>query len=668
LQFIKGESTNDRAVFNNVVMRGSNGDSATLDNLVITRNNVPGPKLGQFTISIDKFSDGDSTRIGRVTVNGIRGGENLLTILKTFTQLSPRRPLASALSAPVAPAFAEAVSISDMVTTVADNQGPMVLKVGQLNMTNVTFDTKLKSFDMMSMSNGDFDYLGFSAKFDEINLSGITPEQIYGFAPGAPPTTFDPYNFTLGRLSINNLVYKFKSENSQQPPLNTMAISNFTIENMKDGFIGQFSLSGLKIDGGVGTQAWEMGLNRFNVGGVNMRYFAEYAAALQMGFVRDAPEPSTPPSSAKSSEPDDATIRAVEAAAAEAVYAGAAAEAAEAAAGGSKRAAAPARVAVKSPPLPAPMPRAPSPPRPRVLMGDLLKGGPLEGGMRSFGLSGFSVSAAGFDFTIDQMGVTQVRDSADIVTKAEIIPSLVRFSWPTETDRSRPNPLVGSLNMLGTDHIAMRFSGSASFSPQTDRLSFDAYDIEVIDWGKVKIGFALSGIRDLMSKVTMSELFSATSEMGTSAGSRAAAGTPPRTAQSATAQNIFKRHGNVTLNSGRVEIFDLGGLDRVATIMEVMSQGSPSRRPTVTAAQKKRVRDGWASAFRQSSGDKSKPEFERQFSIVMARWLEAGGSFMVELNPATPLAISALIDESPPAISALGLRVTSGSPVAPARR
>lgn len=683
VQFRKGESTAERAAFNTLVLKDDDGSSSTVENLVITRNATPGANFGEFTITIDKFNDNDGTRIANMSLVGVRGANNLLSALNTANYVSGGRQSASSNGQSDKSVFAKSMSISNIETSTLTDDETVGIKLGQLTVTDISFDTKLRSLGTVSMRDGIFDYKEFSAKFADAQLSGINAAQFEQISlddddPKKKP--FDIMGFELGNFSINAISITFKGGNNTPPPLNTMAVANLSFDNIKDGFIGRFNLSGVKMNGGTGAQAWDFGLSRFAMGGINMRYFEELgyaigksverakatddegddeaseAAAAAVDAAVSAASPATrsaKPVSATAPGANVATQKAVNDAATTAVEAAAAATVD--AADNSPAPRSEPRSARPKAAKAAPPPSPPSPPRPRILMKDLLKGGPLDGGIRSLDFAGLNVSAMGFGFTIDQIGLNQTRNSDDIITRSELIPTLMRFSWPTGP-ASKDNPLNAMFEMLETDHIAMRLSGTSTFSPQTDRVAFEKQDVEVVGWGKISLNLAMSGVNRLMSKVTTEELYGA-------------AGISGATNPSAQLSQLLKIYGDVTLDSARVDVTDQSGIDKVARIFARMEQGDRTPRPTITPAQKKTIRDGWAAPLRSASGDKTKSPFERQAGISLARWLERGGVFTIEINPPRPIALSTLEnagDDITP--ETFGLKFTNTAPGGPATR
>jgi hypothetical protein len=697
VQFRAGESTAERAVFNTLVLRDADGSSSTLENLVVTRNAIPGANLGEFTITMDKFNDNKGTRIGNMSIVGVRGASNILTAFKAANSVSGRRQSPSNNNTGDKSVFAKSMSISDIVTSTVTDGETVGMKLGQLTISDINFNSNISSLGTISMRDGAFDYKDFSAKFANAQISGINAAQFEQFSleDGDPrKKPFDIMGFELGNFSINAISYTFKGENNAPPPLNTMSIANFSVDNIKDGFIGRFNLSGVKMNGGVGAQAWDFGLTRFAMGGINMRYFEEVGYAVGKNFERakaapeavgevadaaprvvDAAAGLPPPQTTNSATPSGTALpkatagkekprnvvvsmdpvppNAADSPATRA--ADAAADAVEAAASAAADTPAPRSARPKAAAKAAPPASPPAPPRPRILVKDMLKGGPLDGGFRSIDFAGLNVAAMGFGFTIDQIGVNQTRNSNDIITRTEIIPTLMRFSWPSGP-ANKDNPLSQMFEMLGTDHIAMRLTGTSTYSPQTDRVTLEKQEIEVVGWGKISLDFAMSGLNRLFSRVTTEELFGAAAMSG--------AGTP-----SSQLSQLLRVYGDVTIDSARMDVTDQSGIDKVARIFARIEQGDRTPRPTITAAQIKKIRDGWAAPLRSASGDKSKIQLERQFGISIARWLETGGIITVEANPPRPIPLSSLEDDADTITpETFGLKVTNRPAGAPAPR
>jgi hypothetical protein len=619
-RFNKVAVTNERATFDTLALEGPDGAKTTLENLVITRSNLPGPTFGHFTIVGDKFSDADGTRIERISIVGLRGGSNLISAVKALSNVTAlrARPVTGGVQSM---AFADSVSISDVSTNVTSADRPRLVRLAQVDLTQVTFDNQMRGFETLTLKDGAFDFKQYTTTFSSVEVRGVGADLLTSLdtAEGTPATPLDVMGLALGHLSINGLNYAFKGQGNQAPPLNNLTLDRLSVDNIKDGLIGQFSMSGLKLNGGVGSKAWKMGLDRFNLGEVNLNYFAKLGESFSLAFnKKPPPNPSQPnPSQPNPSQPNPSQPNPSQ--------------------------------QVATNPVPA---------TPRAMLKDILKGGPLDSGMGSISLGNLSAEAGGFNFNIDQIGLTQVRESGGIIIRADLAPTQMRFSWPTQAldgpvqASARNTPAPSLLASLGTDHVTMRFSGASTFSPQTDRVAVENYEIEVVDWGKVKMDFALTGVAQMMAETSFEDVIAA-SLPG-----------PSRTRANPMDQlkPMLALYKNISLNTARMEVFDLGGLDKAARIFAARGRNAASVQPIATPQQLLQQRVSWAEKPRNASGDKTKPALERQFSIAIARWLENGGSLAIAVNPSTPIAMATLADQATVNPASWGLAITNRAP------
>jgi hypothetical protein len=624
-QFTRGSVSEDQAQFSAFVLTDANGTRSTLDNLTITRDATPGPNMGTFTIRGEKLAEADGSRIGSFTLRGVRGGARLLPILGSMatrtTIANPTRASTQGRNASnrdESDIQADAISFTDISTSFNDKDGVTSARFGQAEITQVRFGSQNFAFDTITLGNGEFDNKTFTAKVAGMTLSGLSPDVLGDFATGNRKTNkpVDFLKLALGRLSFEGLTYSFKGQNSTPPPLNTLSIGRFGIENIKDGFIGQFSLAEVKLNGGIGDKAWEAGLNRFGVGGINIAYLIELGGAFDKAvggaFTRTAANEST----ATPTSP-------------------------------------PAAVIVQ-----------PEAPRSRILLKDLLKGGPLDSGINTFDMAGFKIGAGGYEFTIDQIGVVNTRNSDNIITKVDMIPSTLRLGRASGGD-IKTDPLASVFEALRADNISLRFKGAATYQPQTDLMNVTDYEMEIVNVAKIKFDFGATGFGAMMSNLTMDDIMAAAA-----AGSKGQAGKPAAGRRSELASMIQIYRG-VKINSARAEISDLGGIDLAARVFP--GRSSSGRANTVVSAeQMAAVRQEWAQSSRASAGDKKAPAIMRSAAISVARWLENGGSLIVEANPPTPMAMTSLIDAGTPSPTAWGLRFSNSAPprarVAPTTR
>lgn len=646
-QFVKSEASATRAAFSALVSLGADGKRTTLDNLVITRSDAAGPTMGQYSISADNFVGDDGTKFGRITVTGLRGTANILETIKAATKSVDRSSSRSANKAGTPTAYAQSISIKDMTGTNTSPEGTTSFTIQNTELSGMSFGAEILSLDRVTINGLGMDSKEMSATVAAMDYSGIDPILLSQLNSSDPTelASIDLATATLGHFSMNGLNFRFKSVDNKPSDVAAASIGRISIDNVKDGFIGQFAIKDAKTSGGVGAKAWEFGLARFNLGGVNMAYYTEAFKGMSEAFKTTiaAPAPATT--------------------------------------------AAPVTVPVTSPSLTAPVPQGPP-----IMLKTMLKGGPLDGGLREIDFGGLKFSMAGYDFTIDQIGMTQVRNNDGIVTRANFAPTKMRFSWPRAAASAASNPFSGMLASLGSNNIEMGFSAAATFAPATDRLAYEDYVIDLVGWGKFKMDFALTGMDRMMGQTSVSDFVKATSMVSMvppPAPAPTASSTPPASPSSASAsgpkaapavpakrpdplepmRKVIAVFGDLTFDSGRLIIEDTGGIEKAARLFSQMGRpANAAARPVVTAQQIRQLRDTWSEPLRQMSGDKTKPVLMRQFSSSMARWLDGGGSMMITSAPATPIRVARLADTAAIPPATWGLSFTNQPAAAAAGR
>jgi hypothetical protein len=279
---------------------------------------------------------------------------------------------------------------------------------------------------------------------------------------------------------------------------------------------------------------------------------------------------------------------------------------------------------------------------------ELLTGGPLDGGFGTFQLEELGFSFFGVDLNWDQLRLVQERNGAGIITRSSVPQSNLVISWADATE-----PVASSINrfasMLGISDVRMRFGVDSRFDPLTDRMSIDDYYVGVDGWGQVKFRFAFDGFAQLYTQMRLSDL---TQLVGS--------GTGPAARNPRVALQAFERvFGPLSLVTASMNMTDQGGIDKVAALSLTRRPGATPTASAPPAAQA--VRDqrlAWAVKPRETAGDKTKPAFERQASLGLARWLETGGAIKFDYTPAQPVKISALTQSQGTNTIMQGLRVS----------
>jgi hypothetical protein len=588
-RFTKGVITNDQAQFSALSFVDADGKRSTLENLTIVRETAAGANFGTFTLQGNAFLETDGSGMGSFRITGLRGGTNLLQSLSTAS--GPRAGNGSARRDGGTPVmFADSISVNNVTLNQTDADGLTIARAEQINFVNIAFGPQALGFDTMEMKNCDFDFKTMRATIKTVRMNGYASDAFPAIPSAGASAAFDLFKVALGGLSFEDMTYSFKGSAGKPSPLDTMSIGRLGVADIKDGFIGSFLLSGVKLNGGTGANAWEMGLAKLGLADLNMRYFSEMGSALAKLVPAEAGAP---------------------------------------------------------PRLP---PRATPPP---ILLKDLLKAGPLDSGVSGLDMADFKVSIAGFDFSIDQIGLTQRRNNDGIAIAMDMIPTTMRLKWP-EFGEGSTNPIAKIVEMMDVDDVALRFSGGATFEPSTDVVNVSNYQFEMINWGKVRMDFAVLGIAKLYSEKTLTDMVAA------GASAQPKAGTPAKAQLNA----MFALYKDVGIKSGRMELFDLGGLDRGTKLFMAMSrQNNPTL--AVSAQEVRSQRDAWAQTARSEAGKKSSPLFLRQIALSGARWMENGGSITVQANPTSPILGGEFLGSAAPPVERWGFSVTHTPPLRP---
>jgi hypothetical protein len=602
--FTRGPITDNSAQFSALSFVGSDGKRATLDNLTITRDTSGGAQQGTFTLQAQNFLDADGSRIGAITMTGIRGTGNIVNNLIGFNLGKD-----DARRAPTRrPEFiqAQSVSLSDITVSEMMDNKPSSVTIGLLELKQATFNNNNFSFDELIMRRGMFDNQEFVTRLSDLTIRGILSDDLDRFLQpgGATKNPVDLMKLALGHFSISDFSFTLKQKGQRPFIPTTFLLARFSIDNLKDGMLGQFAVNGIKITGGEGQGVWEGGLARLNISGLNLAYFGHLGDAIRKGFTLAIPTPKTDAADGRTAPPA-LTVK-------------------------------PDNEASK-----------------RVVLSDILKGGPLDSGMAGFDMAGFKVSAGGYDFTIDQVGLSQVRNANNIVTKIDMIPTTMALR--SGVPRASANdPIASLLTMIGRDNLTIKFKGDASFDPATDVMDVPNYDVEMAGIGTIKMKFAMTGFSRMMSQVSFDELLGLSVSMED--GTRATRPTP-----SAQLQALMAVYHDIKLNSASAEIIDEGGLDIFARITPTRGRLG-SAVPTSTPAQIREARLVLANTARNGAGDKTSPPFIRMGALSLARWMENGGSIVLEAKPTTPKAITDLANAGPTLLSDWGVRIKHEMP------
>jgi hypothetical protein len=391
-------------------------------------------------------------------------------------------------------------------------------------------------------------------------------------------------SLALGGVTIDGLSIKAAPNITKPLPFSTLLLGNFTLVGVTDGNIDQFTLSNFALTGGEGPKAWQGTFERLGVSAINTRYMAVLGDIFRSSLGALAHQQN--------------------------------------------------QTVTQSTP-------------PELKLKDVLKGGPLDGGFSALDFSNFNLASAGMSFGIDQIKFAQRRDNAGIVIAAQLEPMQMRLSGSPPAVGPRTPTLSGMLASLAAQGFVLKLSGLTTFSPQTDLLKLETYQMELVDWGRISMNFEMLGFNEFMSETTFGELIRVSAD----------AAKPNAGASAQQLREFLAFYRNISLKSARFAVEDLGGIDKATRL--VISQRPGGEGGTATAAQLAQTRESWASPLRAAAGDKKKPVIERMFTIAAARSLETGDSMVIDIKPPAPVAIASLQTFPTDPVAQFGVRIFS---------
>ena len=601
MRFVKRSVTSDRAEFDRITSTGGTSGSSTLDNLVITRNSVPGESFGQFNIQGRNWVRSDGSRVGAFTLNGLRGDFDLETVIASVDDVignqTPPTNVSNASDVVIG-----SLTLTDVFLAPTAPNDKTSMTAAEISLTNIASNTDVVRFEGLTLRNFVYKDDDFEMKLGLVQMKDAGPgfSELFNARKSATGTPLDVMAQALGSLSMSNVSLTFLKAGAKTPPIGTLTLANFQLSGVKNGIVDQFSFSNFKAQGIAANQAWDFNLARLSMSGINLRYFSELGRAINASVSSVKPrradqgEPVTPP-----------------------------------------------KDVVAAPTVP------------EVMLANLLPGGPLDSGFTGFDLADLRVSGGGLLFLIDRIALQQERNQAGIITKTDFAPTQMSFSWPNP----RGTGISGMATILAglqVNEIVARISVAARFDPTTDTLSLSSYRFEVGQWGSFDLGFTMRGLQAFMEKTSFSEIIKASipTEVASPKASRAIL------------KNMAELYSSIQFVSGRIVLADLGGINKAVALGPVMARNTRSSAPTsLTPSQIRNQRIEWATKPRADAGDKTKPAFDRQANLAVARWLENGGAIAVTMTPTNPLSVSELFEADVATSGRLGLRITNQPPV-----
>ncbi len=592
-RFTRTQLSNERAVYENLDVTDQNYGQVKIGTLTLTRQTERGPTFGQLSLEATDVSYGASIKVAKVSMSGVISTNSPLAILNTI--LSSNRAALAAQNASNNGARIGSITLSGLSNTKAHEGENTQFTASEATLTNVVVTSNVRSFDSLNIKDIAMEDRVSLFKIAALSMNDIGAGFWDGFS-GSRDGAFDVAKLgtlTLGGASIDGISISAKPNSAKPSPFRTISLANFTLKGLKDGNIDLFGFTNFSVAGGAEAKAWQGRFASLRLEGINTRYFAVLGEVLKSGL------------SSLSRQGGTATT-------------------------------------------------APSALASDLKLNDVLTGGPLDSGIAGLNMSNFSVEAAGLGFGIDQIALAQKRDAAGIITAAELLPMQMRLTARPSYDGSQTMQTAGVLASIASQNLVLKFSGLSTFSPQTDVLSLEKYEMELVDWGSLNMTFAMTGLNEFMRETTIADFL----RIGTQAGK-------PRAGNSAQQlRDLMSFYRGIALTRAQLRLADLGGVERSARIFASGQQAgrtSAASAPptTLTPAQVNDIRVGWASPLRAASGNKNKPALERMFSISVARFLESGDTIILDARPQTPVVFSTLQSLPTDPIAQFGLRVSN---------
>ena len=607
--FTRVDLTPDRAVFRDVSINLGAANRMTIGALTITRDSAQGRINGRLSVVASNVMRAsgvivETMSVETISLNGISGAINLIDLL---TSVIARPTLSAPFNRPagvtlaIAPARINRISLINSKSDALENAeitqsgDRKETSIGEIAMSNVVLDGSVRSLEALTARDIVIDDKKETLKVGHLSINDPNEAAWTGFSTPKHGRfrTDHLIALALGGATLENLSLTSKARNASAQPVRLMSLEILRLGGMKQGFVEQFGITGLRLEGGTGANAWEFGLARLTLGSINLRYLAVLGAIFTKSFNAAASNAQTPPP-------------------------------------------------------------VQSDPAGTLKLKDVLTGGPLDGGIASFELVDLIVTRGGARFNIDQIALRQERNSAGIITAAELLPTQFRLAWNTPAQTGATNQITGLLATLGRQDFTLIFAGRSTFSPDTDILELDRSRMELVGWGAIDAQFAMSGLNQFMAQTSLADLVSLSTT----------AARPSTVSPAGQLTQLLAFYRGIYLNSARLEVKEFGGLNKLAQMFAAGGpRGRNSAQAPLTGEQLTQKREGWAQFFRERAGDKSKSAIERTLSIATARFLESGAALIIDVNPPIPIGIGDVTTPPSDRVRQLGLQVSNG-PVA----
>lgn len=616
VQFVTKSVSEDRAVLENVVFKDKETKATEMSfgQLVLQRMPASGAAAdpSRFSLTFENGTslskDGEKTTIGKIEATGLTQTSNLATFATWMGGTSGNRGAEMMAGS----GFDGDIRVSNVVTQIKGTDGKIGSgKVGNVNFLGISLTPEGMSSKVMEIVNLEVVDDESTIKFGKIATNNFKSE---GWQSFQSTSTFKPEDFDFKKLSLGSMLIEDVSMDIQvagekeKPESLNFTMSRMELAEWTDKKIGRFGMSGMKATTGEAEKRFDMGLESLTLEDINVTYFA----ALGSAFAKILPSLEPKPSGRS------ALIGFAELASTSAIAATAA------------------TTAKAPPPAASPSPK----------LKDLLPGGPLDGGIGAINMSKFGVGFQGFNFTIDQIATSAVRNADGIITSTKLAPITMKLTIP-EALLNQPDSPIAMFAPLVADGIELVIGAEATYDPISDITTLNDLNYTFKGWAGVNLDFAMDGMAKFYREQTVDSLIAPVAADLKKANEPKAKGAkkPDATAELKRALAIYQ---GIRFLNGALELRDQGGIAKAAGVFASMmappAKGATSRTAAQDAQAVAQVRQSWAEPLRQQAAQKNQTIFERQFLISLARWIEVGGVMTAVMQPPAPVDFQGLAD------------------------
>lgn len=630
-QFVTKSVTEDRAVFENVVFKNpiTLKTESSFGQLILQRMPQvdPGSKEARFSLNfldgtvIQK--NGEEITLGKMELSGLTTSTNLGSFTNWAnggTQSNNGSPDATGTS------FNGDIRASNMATKSKDTEGKVTdMKIGDFNLLGLNLGKDGWSVTSMEMLNLEVVDSEAAGKFGKISLTNFKSDGVQPLQD-ASNVKFEDFDFksvSFGSMMIEGVsmdiqtpAEKEKSAETVKFVMDRMELADWTQKN-----IGKFGLSGLSATSGEGDKRFDMKLESFALTDINVAYIA----ALGGAFMKALPTKTDAKPSGRSALMGFAELA-------------------------SGTAAIAATATTKAPAVVNPSPK----------LKDLLPGGPLDGGIGSISMSNFGFEVQGFNFTIDKVATSAVRNADGIITSTKLAPMTMKLTVP-EALLNQPDSPMAMFAPLFADGIELVIGAEAAYDPIADVARLNDLNYTFKGWAGVNLDMEMDGLGKFYREQSVDALVApmAADLKKVNEPKDKEAKKPDDIEQ---LKQVLALYQGVRFLNGALELRDQGGIAKAAgafaSMMAPPAKGATSRTATQDAQAVAQVRQSWAQPLRDQAAQKDKPILERQFLTSLARWIEVGGVMAAVMQPPAPVEFPSIVEPKDLA-TRLGLTFTN---------